>query len=115
MGFFRNEAESQNAADVVAKMERDIGTTVVALRERTERPVVRRRETPSEYNSAYWMRSMRYEEMMVMARTMYAVKGSEPIETAEQLAAWLIRWAKLAQENFDTGGSTETTLTQETG
>jgi hypothetical protein len=116
MGLFKNDDESKHAADVVANMEREIGTTVVALRQRSQE-VVQRPNYPSEYNSAYWLRSMRYEEMMVMARNMYAQRGVEPIETAEQLAAWLIRWAKSAQENFATSGSTEAGAidTRETG
>lgn len=105
MGLFtKHEDEMTGAADTIQRMEGEIGRTVVQLR---TAPVVRKREFPSEYNSAWWMRSMRYEEMMQMARNMHAVKGLDPIDTPEQLAAWLIRWARLAQESYDETGSTD--------
>ncbi len=76
---------------------------VEALRE-TNRAVVQMRPSavtvkraPLE-ETACWVRSLRYEDMMQMATEMHAIKSSDSIDTPEALAKLVHGWAKATTE-----------------
>lgn len=60
------------------------------------RPVAQHR-LPLE-NTAIWIRSLRYEDMMQMATEMHGIRASDPVDTPEQLARLVHAWAKATTE-----------------
>ncbi len=60
------------------------------------RPVTSHR--PPLENTAIWIRSLRYEDMMQMATEMHGIKASDPVDTPEQLAKLIHSWAKATTE-----------------
>ena len=52
-------------------------------------------------NTATWVRSLRYEDMMQMATEMHGIKADDKIDTPEQLAKLVHAWAKSTTEATD--------------
>lgn len=52
-------------------------------------------------NTACWLRSLRYEDMMQMATEMHAIKSSDSLDTPEALAKLVHAWAKATTEPSD--------------
>lgn len=61
------------------------------------RPVSGGHGPPLE-NTAIWIRSLRYEDMMQMATEMHGIRASDPVDTPEQLARLVHAWAKATTE-----------------
>ncbi len=83
-------------------MSRDMGAILRAA-ERPSGAVVQMRQAgvsqrPPLENTAIWIRSLRYEDMMQMATEMHALKAGDPIDTPEQLAKLVHSWAKATTE-----------------
>ena len=60
-------------------------------------PPAAHRRSPLE-ETATWIRTLRYEEMMQLATEMHAIKSGDAIDTPEALAKLLHAWAKVTTE-----------------